>query len=1066
MENNILLRFRNAARISSYAVIIVCILVFTGWQFDIESLKRPIPGMISMNPVTTLGCMLCAAGALLLNHGSKKRVLLRIFSAVVVLTGILRLLPLAGGADSGIDLWLYHTRIQADAATGESYHMAPSTAFNFVLLGISLLLSASHNTRTIRLGNYLAILSLLISLLVVLGYSYVVPEFHSVLSFFPMAVHTATCFALLSIAILFSSCNARIITILFSTHLGGRAARYMLPFILLVPVMLGYARIWLSRKLPVSTELGVALLITCIIIVFYIITWYLSEKLDNTDLHKAEAEQQLAAYNRELEIKNTELERSRELHNKIIGETEEYAIIVLDAGGCIEHWNKGAANINGYMQDEITGKHFGIFYTREDRDKGLPGMHLKIATEEGKAENEGWRIRKDGSLFWAITTITPLFDNANRLFGFCEFSRDLTHTKRLEEQLRELNSSLEKKVEQRTRELSDYKYALDESSIVAITDQKGVIQYVNDNFCTISKYSREELIGKDHRIINSGHHPGSFIRELWVTIANGQIWRGELKNKARDGSYYWVDTTIVPFLDKDGKPYQYVAIRFDITTKKEGELIRQKLQDKVDAVTRELAGVFEKISDGFIMLDNEFRYTYVNHKTGEMVNRVPASLIGKCVWDEFPDAVNSGTYLAFRQAMEEQQYICNIDYYQPLDLWQENHIYPSPTGLSVFIRDISDQKRAQEKIARSERIYKTIASGIPGSVICLFDQEYRYLLVEGDMLEKFGYSKERLSGQKAEDVLTHERFEDLLPDLQRVFSGEVFSRHINRNGYDIMVRYVPLVDENGGIYAAMSVGIDITELQHAYRSISDLNLNLEKKVNERTEQLQVLNKELESFSYSVSHDLRAPLRAVNGYATMLEEDYAGVFDDEGMRLLKVIQRNATRMGTLIDDLLSFSRLGRKELNKTMVNMNEVVKSVLAEIRQAGTYNIRVETGDLHQALADHTLIYQVFTNLISNALKYSSKNPDALVQVFSEEQEDCYVYTVQDNGVGFDTRYMHKLFGVFQRLHPPDEFEGTGVGLAIVEKLVSKHGGTIRAASEIGKGAAFSFSLPKHELNI
>lgn len=357
----------------------------------------------------------------------------------------------------------------------------------------------------------------------------------------------------------------------------------------------------------------------------------------------------------------------------------------------------------------------------------------------------------------------------------------------------ELNEELERKVKQ----ISDYKYALDESSIVAITDQKGIIKEVNNNFCTISKYTREELIGQDHRMINSGFHTKEFMRDLWVTISSGKIWRGEVKNIAKDGTFYWMDTTIVPFLDNSGIPYQYMAIRSEITQRKDAE-----------------------------------------------------------------------------------------------------------------------------------------------------------------------------------------------------------------------------------------------------------------------DQLQAVNKELEAFSYSVSHDLRAPLRAVNGYSAMLKEDYWTKLDEEGKRLIETINDNSTRMGILIDDLLAFSRLGRKEIQKIKINMSKMVEEVLIELNKSMTHNTNIKVGKLHEVNADYTLLHQVMFNLISNAVKYSSKNVHPLVEIFSEEKNGEIIFSVKDNGVGFDMRFVHKLFGIFQRLHKSKDFEGTGVGLAIVQRIISKHGGTVWAEGEVNNGASFYITLP------
>jgi signal transduction histidine kinase len=234
---------------------------------------------------------------------------------------------------------------------------------------------------------------------------------------------------------------------------------------------------------------------------------------------------------------------------------------------------------------------------------------------------------------------------------------------------------------------------------------------------------------------------------------------------------------------------------------------------------------------------------------------------------------------------------------------------------------------------------------------------------------------------------------------------------------------------------------------------------LESRVLERTAELEAVNKELSSFSYSVSHDLRAPLRAVDGYARMLEEDYAARLDEEGRRLLGVIRDSAGRMGQLIDDLLNFSRLGRQPMARHLVDTAALVSEVVQEVR--GQSPASIEVRDLALAQGDRALLKQVWVNLVGNALKYSAKRDAARVEIGSQVEGEENIYWVRDNGAGFDMRYAAKLFGVFQRLHSSDEFAGTGVGLAIVQRVVSRHGGRVWAEGKPGEGACFFFSLPR-----
>ena len=254
------------------------------------------------------------------------------------------------------------------------------------------------------------------------------------------------------------------------------------------------------------------------------------------------------------------LRESEERFRLLVEGVSDYAIFMLGPDGRVVSWNEGAERIQGYTVSEVVGEHFSVFYAEEDVDRGLPGEALRVAALEGRFEEEGLRVRKDGTPFQADVVITALRDEASELRGYSQVTRDITARKEAEEALR---SSL--------RKMADLKAALDESAIVAITDGQGKITYVNDRFCEISGYYMEELLGQDHRILNSGYHDKEHFEDLWSTVARGEVWRGEIKNQAREGSPYWVDITIVPFLDEAGEPDQYFAICNDITRYKEAE---------------------------------------------------------------------------------------------------------------------------------------------------------------------------------------------------------------------------------------------------------------------------------------------------------------------------------------------------------------------------------------------------------------------------------------------------------------------------------------------------------------
>ncbi len=223
--------------------------------------------------------------------------------------------------------------------------------------------------------------------------------------------------------------------------------------------------------------------------------------------------------------------------------------------------------------------------------------------------------------------------------------------------------------------------------------------------------------------------------------------------------------------------------------------------------------------------------------------------------------------------------------------------------------------------------------------------------------------------------------------------------------------------------------------------------------------LKEVNTELEAFTYSVSHDLRAPLRAINSYTQILAEDYEKVIDADGMKVLEIIRYNTKKMGALIDELLSFSKLGRKEIERTAIDMNELVESVVADSKRITENHATITISPMPSVKADYTLLHQVIFNLVSNAIKYSSKKENPLIEIFAKQQKDKTVFVVKDNGAGFDMRFADKLFGVFQRLHSEKEFEGNGVGLAIVQRIIAKHGGRIWGEGKQNEGATFYFTL-------
>ena len=344
----------------------------------------------------------------------------------------------------------------------------------------------------------------------------------------------------------------------------------------------------------------------------------------------------------------------------------------------------------------------------------------------------------------------------------------------------------------------------------------------------------------------------------------------------------------------------------------------------------------------------------------------------------------------------------------------------------------------------------------------------RFLSVSPSVKTVLGYRPEELEGRLLImlNIIAPESLQRFVFDTLSVLSGEdtVPSEYVfmasDGTRKVAEVRSTPLV-ENGEIIGVVSVARDITERKKLEEEKKWINEELELRVVERTAQLEEANKELEAFSYSVSHDLRAPLRAIDGFTQMLSDEYSQVINEEGQRLLSIICQNTEFMGELIDHMLTLSRVGRREMITVGLDMNELVQRAIEDLKPI-TEGRKVEfvVKDLPPVQGDSTMCLQVWMNLLSNAVKFTGKKESAVIEVGYWPGENQNTFFVKDNGAGFDMQYAGRLFGVFQRMHSPDEFEGVGVGLALVERIVKRHGGTVWAEGEKEKGATFYFTLP------
>lgn len=785
----------------SIALIIIGCLVLLGWQFEIDILKRPVPRLVAMNPLTALSFALSGTSLLLGINSRKKNeysVFALVISIIVLLAGLSKVVSILTGYDLHIDTLLFHSSLEQDVIANTPNRMAPNSAFNFVLAGITLIILNYKNTKALILAQLFALIILLLGLLSILGYLYKVNSFYGFASYMPMSVHAAISFLLFSLAVLFLNPDQGIMRNFTSTYTGSTSARFLVPAAILIPAFLGYLRLLGDWSGLYSKEFGVALLVLSIIIVFLILIWNHAASLNKKDALKKIAEEDLKQLNAELEQKvkdrTEEVIRNESRYRSMI-ENASDIISMIDEHNAIHYINPAIENISGYSIEEIRALDRSALQHPDDREKARTNFNFALKNPDRAIPVQVRIIHKSGKVIWLEGIIKNLLHD-NSINAIVSTYRDVTERKEAEEKAlaseRKIWHTLDKMMEGIQIIGSDWKYI-----------------YVNEAVARQGKYSREELIGYT-------------MMEKYPGIENSKLF----------------------------------------------EVLKKCMNE----------GVSE-------LLENEFEH-------------------------------NDGS-----------------------KGWFELSIQPVPEGIFILSLDITNRKAAE-------------------------------------------------------------------------------------------------------------------------LAIHKLNEELEDRVTERTAQLEAVNKELEAFSYSVSHDLRAPLRAVNGYARMIEEDYRAVLDDEGKRLLGIVQYNAQRMGILIDDLLSFSRLGRKEIQKSTIDVKELIEANLSELDKMIPHKAEIRIKQLINLEADYALINQVFLNLISNAIKYSAKKEKPVIEISSEIKGQEVVYCIRDNGAGFDMKYGHKLFGVFQRLHGSDEFEGTGVGLAIVQRIINKHGGKVWAEGKVNEGAAFYFSLP------
>ncbi len=719
-----------------------------------------------------------------------------------------------------------------------------------------------------------------------------------------------------------------------------------------------------------------------------------------------------------------------------------------EPGPRIVYVNDAFVRRTGYTRAEAIGQTTRILQgpktSRQELDR------LRAALREWQPIRvELINYTKSGEEFWIELDIVPVADGSGRFTHWVAVDRDITERKRAQGEVARLA-------------------AIVQSSDDAIIgkDLDGIITSWNAGAERIFGFSADEMVGQPIRrlIPDERQHEED---EILAKIRRGESIRHyDTVRQRKDGSRLEVSVTISPIKDAGDKIIGVSKVARDITERKRAEAALREREEQLRLYA-------EHSPAAIAMFDREMKYLVVSGRWRDAYDLGSQPIVGRSHYEVFPEIPQRWKEIHQRclaGAVER----CEEDPFPRADgeiNWIHWEIRPWHQadgrigGIIIFSENVTERKRAEAAVQESEERFRTMANSMSqlawiaradGHIYWYNERWYEYTGTTSAQMEGWGW-------QNVHDPVV---LPSVLEKWQAAIqSGEPFEMEFPLRGADghfrnFLTRGQPLKDATGRVVQWCGTNTDVDALKQAEEKVRRMNTELEQRVAERTGQLEQANKELEAFSYSVSHDLRAPLRAVNGFAAMVMNEYGGQLPAPGKHYLERIQKGAGRMGLLIDDLLAFSRLSRQAVQRQPVDMNRLVQSAWEDLRPQWTgREMEIRTTPLPPGNGDPELLRQVWINLLGNAVKYTAGRMPAFIETGSLTQAAEAVYFVRDNGAGFDMQFGHKLFGVFQRLHRADEFEGTGVGLAIVQRIIHRHGGRVWAQAEVNRGATFYFTL-------
>ena len=713
--------------------------------------------------------------------------------------------------------------------------------------------------------------------------------------------------------------------------------------------------------------------------------------------------------------------------------------------------NNAFCQMMGYSAQELLGMDMQAVTYSQDWPQHHAQLMALVAGDLDSFVIEKRCRTKAGALVWVRVSMSPLRNADGQAEGFIGIAEDINQTRETAVALRQVQDALNSA--SRVSRLGAWS--------VDVTCADLVVQ-LSDIACEIHRLPPGTVLTTAQAIAAYSPDDAPIIGESFDACAkDGLAFDHELCLVNSAGKQVWVRSIGEAVRDGNGQVVRVQGSIQDISARKLAELAQTALQTR-------LTTTLDNISDGFATIDRDWRLSFVNRRAEQMLQRDRTALVGQLMQVVFPVVEGTSFVGHYIQAIRKKQAVHFEEYYAPLGLWLNLSVYPSADGLAIYFRDVTRQRLANEQL----RLLETAVSRLNDIVLITeaepFDEPGPRIVFVNDAFERrTGYSRDEVLGktprllqgpntQRAElDRIGHE-----LRQWQPV-RAELINYTKSGQQFWLELDIVPIANAEGWYTHWVAVERDITERKQAQLEMLELNAELENRVQVRTAQLEVANRELEAFSYSVSHDLRSPLNTVNGFGQLLQKSHADHLSDKGKHYLNRIRAGTQQMGELIEGLLSLAKLSRNTLILGMVDLSAMALRVEQELREREPerqVSVHIQPG--LQVHGDATLLMVVMQNLLGNAWKYTSKQADAWIEIGTQPTADGdAVYFVRDNGAGFDMAHANKLFGAFQRLHAPTDFAGTGVGLANVKRVIERHGGRVWAEGHLNEGATFFFTL-------